>query len=120
MAALQCANHLTPVAAASVVVGLNLKKIYNGQELSDPTYQDTKKLAALQFAAKLHEVMMLASISAIVFAHICKELIIGNGVPFATFFVSLQIETISLLWSPELGSMQVHLPATCEFNGLQI
>lgn len=88
MAALRCANHLVPVAAAFVVVGLNLEKIYIGQELSDPTYQDTEKLAALQFAAKLHEVMMLASISAIVFAYICKELIIGNGVLFATFFVS--------------------------------
>ena len=97
MAAPRCANHLAPVVAAFVVVGLDLEEIYISQELSEPTYQDTEKLAALLFAAKLHEVMLPASISAIVFAYICKELIIENSVPFETFFVTSQIETISLL-----------------------
>ena len=57
----------------------------------------TLPIRILKIAAKLLEMMMLASISATVSAYICKELIIGNGVPFATFFVSSQIETINLL-----------------------
>ena len=61
-------------------------------------------MAALQFAAKLHELLMLASIGAATFAYIRKEMAIGEGVTLGTVFAGQQFSSINNLWSMEFWS----------------
>lgn len=103
---MRCAIHVVPAAAACALVILNCKQYYIGGELEGPQGEDTEKLAALQFAAKLHELLLLASLGTIIFTYLRRELVFGAGIRFGALFVGFQIDSISLLWSPEfLGTM---------------
>jgi hypothetical protein len=102
MATLRCAVHLVPIAAAISLLVLNGSNHYIGGELSGSRGQDSQKLGALLFAAKLHELFMLASLSAIVISYVRKELAFGEGVPFGTVFSASQFKDLTFLWSPEL------------------
>ncbi|KJX97936.1 hypothetical protein TI39_contig452g00016 [Zymoseptoria brevis] len=93
--------HLLPVAIAVILIYFNIWQYYVGGELAGPTGQDSQKLGALQFAGKLHELMMLATISAIVFSYIRAQLTFGEGVSIGTLLAGHQFSTISNLWSME-------------------
>jgi hypothetical protein len=66
--------------------------------------QDTQKLAALQFAAKLHELLMLTSIGTVMFAYIREQMAFGEGVTIGTLFAGQQFSSINNLWSMEFWS----------------
>lgn len=100
-AGLRCAIHIVPATAAFVLIILNCKQYYIGGELEGNQGQDTEKLAVLQFVAKLHELFTLASLGTIMFTYIRRELLFGSGIPFGALFIGFQIDSISLLWSPE-------------------
>lgn len=102
----RCTVHLVPVVAALVLVVLNAAQYYIGGELAGASGQDPEKLSALQFAAKLHELTMLASLGTIIFTYIRWELAFGEGIPFGAVLAGLQVDSISLLWSSEfLGTI---------------
>jgi hypothetical protein len=106
---IRCSIHVLPVAAAISLVSLNASQYYIGGELTGKNGQDDEKLAALQFTAKLHELLMLASIGTIVFTYIRRELAFGDGVPFGAIFAGLQFQNISLFWSLEFwGTLYAH------------
>jgi hypothetical protein len=107
-ATLRCVVHVVPVSAAIALLVLNASNHYIGGELSGASGQDTQKLAALLFAAKLHELFMLASLSAMVITYIRKELVFGDGVPFGTVFSASQFKDLTFLWSPELWGTVYH------------
>ncbi|KAH8693338.1 hypothetical protein GQ44DRAFT_765280 [Phaeosphaeriaceae sp. PMI808] len=107
-ATLRCVIHLVPVSAAIALLVLNGSNHYIGGELTGTNGQDTQKLAALLFAAKLHALFMLASLSAIVITYIRKELVFGNGVPFGIVFSANQFKDLTFLWSPELWGTVYH------------
>lgn len=103
-AAIRCTVHFAPVTAALALVVLNSAQYYVGGELAGPVGQDDQKLNALQFAAKLHELLMLASLATIVFTYIRRELIFGEGIPYGALCAGLEIDNFSFLYSPELWS----------------
>jgi hypothetical protein len=106
-ATLRCIVHLVPILAALALLILNGLNLYIGGELSGTVGQDSQKLGALLFAAKLHELFMLASLGAILMTHIRKELAFGDGVPFGTVFSATQFKDLTFIWSPELwGSIR--------------
>lgn len=107
-ATLRCVVHLIPISAAGALLVLNGSNHYIGGELSGAKDQDNQKLAALLFAAKLHELFMLASLSAIVITYIRKELVFGDGVPFGAVFSPTQFKDLTFLWSPELWGAVYH------------
>jgi hypothetical protein len=55
-------HHLLAIASAIIIVALNAAGLWVGKELTGTSGQDTEKLLALQFAAKLHELLMLSSL----------------------------------------------------------
>jgi hypothetical protein len=101
-ALLRCMIHLIPAGAAIGLLSLNAAEYYVGGELAGQPGQDDQKLGALQFAAKLHEILMLASIAAIVFGYIRKELLFGEGIPYGAVSAGLKLDSLRLLYSPEL------------------
>lgn len=72
--------HLVPFGVALGLVILNLVQYYIGEELKGTSGQDSEKLAALQFAAKLHELLMQASLGTLLFSCVRHELAFGEGI----------------------------------------
>lgn len=100
--ALRSVIYVVPLAAALCILVLNATGYYIGGELSGISGQDFEKLAALQFAAKVHELLMLASLTSLLISHVRRELAFGSGIPFGTLFSPLEFKDISFLWSAEL------------------
>jgi hypothetical protein len=100
-ALLRCAVHIIPLVACLILILFNICTIvisYNSG------------YAILQFVAKIHEVLMQASIAAILLSYIRSEALQHGGTPFGSLFAGVQVSQISYLWSPELLGT---LTATC-------
>ncbi|KAL4894452.1 hypothetical protein BDV59DRAFT_175499 [Aspergillus ambiguus] len=108
IAAVRSILHILPVGAALGLLVLNSIGYYIGGELSGRSGQDAEKLAALSFAAKIHELTMLASLGAVLITYIRKELAFGDGLPFGALFSGLQFQDISFLWSLEMWGTIYH------------
>lgn len=96
-----CFIHLVPVTAALVLIILNYIEYYAGSELSGPKGYDDFKFSGLLFAAKLHEVLMVASLGFIVFTYVQEELVNGEGVPFAALGAGLQMSQITFIFQKD-------------------
>ena len=97
--------HLVPTGAAIALAILNFRELYIGGELAGPSGNyDNIKLSGLQFAAKLHELLMQASLSVVILATVRHGLVSeGHGVPFGAIFGSLQFTNPAYLWSKEFS-----------------
>ncbi|KAL8793220.1 MAG: hypothetical protein Q9195_004156 [Heterodermia aff. obscurata] len=87
------AVHIIPVGGALAVIYLNFTGFYVGANL--------KNINALQFAAKLHELTMIASLAQVLLAAVRAELVLGDGLPYGALFSGLRISQPSYLWSME-------------------
>ena len=93
VSALRALIHLVPVSVAICEIVLNWNTYYVGTaRYSQATYQ---------LLAKAHELMIQASIAAVVFCYIRSEMALGSGIPFGLLFSGLQVTQISYLWSME-------------------
>ena len=67
------------MAASFLLIFLNFRGFYIGQELEGPSCQDDIRFLALQFAAKLHELTIIASLTAVLLYYIRHELMADTG-----------------------------------------
>ena len=100
-AAIAALIHLPPVAGSLAIIALNLRGYYIGGELAGPSGQDVEKLAGLQFAAKIHELLINASLAALLFSYVQYQIALGGGLPYGAVFAGLQFKDLSFLWSSE-------------------
>ncbi|KAI9892258.1 MAG: hypothetical protein M1814_001717 [Vezdaea aestivalis] len=100
-AAARCVIHLPSVGVSIVLLYLNLGDVYLGGELIGQSGQDSVKLGALQFAAKLHELAIHASLAAILYTYIRRELLARGGLPFGALVAGQRFKDLSYLWSTE-------------------
>lgn len=101
MACLAGSIHILPITASMVLVVLNWRGYYIGSELAGPVGQDDARFIGLQFAAKLHELTISASLTAVIFSYVRHELMTDSGLPFGAIVAGLQFKEISYLWSLE-------------------
>lgn len=94
-AALKSLIHLLPVGLAVLEIVWNWRGRYIGASFDQQSYY--------QFAAKAHEMLIQASLSAILLSCILTELA-AKGLPFGAFLSGLQFTQVSYLWSTELWS----------------
>ena len=92
-ALLRALIHFIPVGVALWEIVLNWNTYFVGY--------DVYNLAYYQFGAKLHEIAIEASLSAVIFSYVRYELMLGDGIPFGALFCGLQISQASYLWSME-------------------
>ncbi|KAL8784087.1 MAG: hypothetical protein Q9195_009177 [Heterodermia aff. obscurata] len=98
----RCLIHGIPVGFALFEIILNWNNYYVGVH--------TYSVALYQLGAKIHEIMIQASLAAIIFSFVRHELVLGGGLPFGSLFSALQVNQISYLWSMEYwGSIRSHL-----------
>ncbi|KAE8441931.1 hypothetical protein EG329_004139 [Mollisiaceae sp. DMI_Dod_QoI] len=92
--------HIVPTAASATLLALNWKGYYIGSELSGPVGEDGLKFLGLQFAAKMLELLAMASLSTILFALVRSQLISGY-LPLGAMTAGFEFSKLSLLWSKE-------------------
>ena len=92
-ALLRALIHLVPVTVALWEIVLNWNTYFVGYNVYN--------LAYYQFGAKLHEIAIQASLSAVIFSYVRYELVLGDGIPFGALFSGLQISQASYFWSME-------------------
>ena len=85
--------HLTPLAISICEIVLNWNTYYVGVS----TYNQ----AVYQLFAKIHEIMIQASLATVLFSYIRHQLTAGHGIPFGALMSGLQINQIAYLWSME-------------------
>ena len=85
--------HIIPVTLALWEIVLNWNTYFVGYNVYN--------LAYYQFGAKLHEIAIQASLSAVIFSYVRYELVLGDGIPFGALFSGLQISQASYFWSME-------------------
>jgi hypothetical protein len=68
------ASYILPVAAALVLIVLNCKQCYIGGEPAGSDLGDSERFGGWLFAAKLYELLVLASLGMIVFTYNRQEL----------------------------------------------
>jgi len=92
--------HVIPITASVTLLAFNLRGYYIGSELTGQHGEDNLKLLGLQFAAKLLELLVLASLSSILFMILRKQLF-KHSLPFGAVTAGLEFTRISFLWSKE-------------------
>lgn len=108
--------HLVPFGVALYLVILNWAQYYIGEELQGPSGQDTEKLAALQFAAKLHELLILASLGTVLFSCVRHTLAFGEGVTLgelALYLVPFEVPLLTFGQEPFLQLNNLGLLTRC-------
>ncbi|KAI9770183.1 MAG: hypothetical protein M1839_003249 [Geoglossum umbratile] len=93
--------HFVPLGAAVGLIVLNTHEYYIGGELAGQVGMDKAKLDALQFAAKLLELMMQFCLTEIATSAIWSRLAAGRSVPFGAVFGDQRVAHISYLCSQE-------------------
>ncbi|KIW76322.1 hypothetical protein Z517_11068 [Fonsecaea pedrosoi CBS 271.37] len=93
--------HLFTLLASSLLIGLNLSQFYIGKELQGNINQDGTKMLALQITAKVHELLMLASLGNILWSFVLDHLVASSGLPLCTLSAGDRFGDISYLWSLE-------------------
>ena len=97
-----CMVHLLPCLVSITVISLNVHGFFIGGAIAAAGKSNTGlNLALLQVAAKLQELLMVASMATIIFHFIRLKLFRKNGVNFGLFGGGLMFNQISYFWSAE-------------------
>ncbi|KAJ5279744.1 hypothetical protein N7478_005116 [Penicillium angulare] len=96
--------HFIPFSAVIFLVWINIYGYWLGSEVPGIEGYNSAKLGALQFATKLHEITMLASLSLIIFTFVQRR-IVAEQIAFGAIFAGLQFSNVNYLWSKELWGM---------------
>ncbi|KPM34874.1 hypothetical protein AK830_g11699 [Neonectria ditissima] len=97
--------HLVALGSTIAIVQLRLRRLY-WADVADVTNDYNMKgyvpreeiLYSLQFAAKMHEVIVVASLSAMLM-HFVRRMLVGSGVPFGVMMGAHQVGSIQWLAS---------------------
>jgi hypothetical protein len=82
-----------------------MKGLYVGKELSGPSGNNSLKLLLLQLTAKVLELLVLASLSAILFDKLRSHMVSEEGVPLGAIAACFQVSAMSNFWSQDLISL---------------
>lgn len=85
IAMIHCLVHVIPLSVAMTLIGLSL----SNRRLSSTIGAELPTI--LQFAAKLHELTMIASLATTLLSIICYFILRQDGLPFGVAFANLQV-----------------------------
>ncbi|KAM5343340.1 hypothetical protein ACJ41O_014306 [Fusarium nematophilum] len=77
----RCAIHLVPAFLSIGLSVLNLVGFFIGKELQGSQHEDDLKLGLLQVAAKVQELLIVASIGVVILHFLRSQLVFGDGLP---------------------------------------
>lgn len=91
--------HILPVMVSITVIGLNLGHLWLGKTLPGSLTSNSLMSAMFQVFAKVQELLIVASLTAVVYHVLVHNLIVGDGVPFGFLCASFSFSEISYFWS---------------------
>ena len=94
------ALHAFPILGAVVTATINLLNLWVGKDIGHRG-QIGQKQFALQMAAKLQEILAVASLTDIIMSPILKRLSMGDGLPLGATTAGLRFSEASYLWSED-------------------
>lgn len=102
----RCTIHLAPCTVFALLLSLNYNAVYIGPGFVT-TQSDALILALFQVAAKLLEIVCVASLTTVVLQFLRHELV-NEGVPFCFISSGIYFSKANCLWSPGMlvGIMQ--------------
>ena len=98
VAFLYCIPHAIPFTITIIILYLNFREVY-WQDLGFP--HQTSILQAFQYAAKAHEVMIAASLTAVVVHRIQHDLSCSGGVPFGFLTAGFRLVNPSFVFTKD-------------------
>lgn len=99
--------HVVALLGACTIVTLNCLGVWVGEELMGESGEGGQNLFILQLIAKIHEILMVTSLSRLAWGAIMRSLIWGNTLPLAVFGIGVRLPEVSLLWSRELAALRL-------------
>ena len=107
LAVSRCGVHILPILTSTAIIAVNLKQDFIGIDFRGPIQSETINIAFLQTAAKVQELLIVASLATIVFQLTRDELIYGDGLPLGMVGAGVDFSRLSFFWSREfVGSLR--------------
>lgn len=108
LAVSRCGVHVLSILVSTVIIALNLNKDFIGIDFQGLIHSETLNNSAfLQIVAKVQELLIVVSLSTILFHLIRDELLYGEGISLGMLGTDLDFSKLSYFWSRELiGSLQ--------------
>ncbi|USP81540.1 hypothetical protein yc1106_08814 [Curvularia clavata] len=95
----RCAVHILPCAFSIFLITINILGYFIGFELAGEPGKTSQYTALLQIAAKIQELLIIASLTTIVVHKVRNDLIDGDGIPFGLVGVGALFTQLSFFWS---------------------
>ncbi|KAK0659143.1 hypothetical protein QBC41DRAFT_287338 [Cercophora samala] len=93
------AVHFLPSFVTLFLVILNSRGYFIGSELEGEEGRDGLKLGVLQVASKVHELLVLASLSTVLFDAVRYELVFGQGLPLGLIGAGFSFTSVGYFFS---------------------
>ncbi|KAL8911390.1 MAG: hypothetical protein Q9171_003436 [Xanthocarpia ochracea] len=107
LALARCSVHIIPVLVSITILIVNTKQVFIGIDFDSSIKSVTVNLALLQTAAKLQELLIVASLATVAFQLLRHELMHGDGLPLGLLAAGIDFTRLSYFWSPEiLGTLR--------------
>jgi hypothetical protein len=97
----RCAVHLLPMTVLAGLVWINYSTLYIGPTFVMDPKMDTIFLAGIQLAAKIQELLCVASLTTVVLQALRTELL-GEGIPLGLLGSGIWYSSLGSFWSPEI------------------
>jgi hypothetical protein len=81
VALVRCGVHLLPSCVSLILITINLLSYFIGAELQAFQNGDGIKMGIMQICAKVQELLVVASLSTVIFHVLRSELVFGPGLP---------------------------------------
>jgi hypothetical protein len=108
-AAWPCLIHLVPILTSSAILAVNVRGLYIGIDFPGAVKADTMVLLSLQVAAKAQEILIVASLSQIIFQFVRHELLFGNGLPLGLIGSGLAFNNVGFFFTKEFYGAVTYL-----------
>ena len=90
----RCGVRLFPSFVSLILITINLLGYFIGAELQGFQNDDSIKLGVLQICAKMQELFVVASLSAVVFHVLRSELVFGPGLPLGLLGAGFKLTSV--------------------------
>ena len=103
----RCLVHLAPIVTSTAILTANLRGVYFGVSFAGHIKSDTIDLMLFQVAAKGQEILVVASLGAVILHVARQELLYGDGLPLGLVGSGLSFNNGAFFVSKEFyGSLQ--------------
>ena len=121
LAVSRCGVHIVPIIVSAVIVAVNLKQDFIGIDFHGLIHSETVNIALLQTAAKVQELLIVASLSTIAFQLIRDELLYGEGIPLGMLGAGIDMSKLSFFWSREfIGGLRGLVKGSRRYRKVQL